>query len=99
MVLLYACKWCICVYVFREACSRHEQRVVDLEAKLRGVEMTGEWSGAVKGLCVSCAQNEATDAAACQQSVDSLTRYITLYTAVSVYDTFYTTVSVSLYCM
>ena len=60
----------MCVCVIREECSRHEQRVNELESQLRAVEMTGQMGS----LCVSCAQNEAT--AVYQLSVDALTRSV-----------------------
>jgi len=56
------------LYVTREECSRHEQRVSELESQL---------TGQMGGLCVSCAQNEATSVY--QLSVDALTRSVSYY--------------------
>ena len=49
----------VCVACVREECGRHEQRVRELEAKLRTLETSADWTSRMPGLCVSCAQNEA----------------------------------------
>jgi len=58
----------------KEECSRREQRVNELEAKLHVMEMSNNWTGPTYGLCVQCAENEAVSAPALQLTVDTLTR-------------------------
>ena len=60
----------------REECSRHEQRVTDLEAKLRALEMSTDWTAVqTSGLCVNCAQNEAVST---HSQLHDLTRSLSL---------------------
>ena len=61
---------CVCVCVIREECSRREQRVSELEAKLRDECRVDEMTS----LCVNCGQSEA--AVTYQLSIDTLTRSV-----------------------
>jgi len=71
----------ICVYDdIREECSRRTQQVTELESKLNALDAAGDWTAHVNGLCVHCAQNEATytSTTASQQTLDTITRSVCL---------------------
>jgi len=57
----------------KEECSRREQQVKELEAKLHVVETGNNWTGQMNSLCANCAQNEAISTPALQLTVDTLT--------------------------